>query len=374
MHAESKNSGPSVSPSIGALPHIFTTKIPLFHAAWLFACGITLAHFLWLRPTITLLALAPVAVFCWIAALRAQRVVWITLAALWFLLGAWCAEMEPHPGPAPAVSALSDGLLRTMEGTIISTGSVQNEAGNNEDETNSEGLLQRVDLRLSSIEFVNDTEDKQVPAGNGSVRLTVHWPVEATPTSSFHCGERLRVVARLFRPQIYRTPGAWNRADYLLDQGITSNASVELDHIEKIGDDSRRSLACRFEYWQQTASARLLAMPVATRYLPPMLRLSEEDAAMLAAMTTGDRTFLNHSLRVGFERTGSFHMLVVSGLHIAILAGCIFGITRSLRLPRLPGTLITLAASFAFALFTGFATPVQRSLWMVALYLLGRLV
>ncbi|MGH9598394.1 MAG: ComEC/Rec2 family competence protein, partial [Terracidiphilus sp.] len=75
-----------------------------------------------------------------------------------------------------------------------------------------------------------------------------------------------------------------------------------------------------------------------------------------------------------FERTGSFHMLVVSGFHLAIVAGCIFWITRKLRLPRLPATLVTILGSFAYALFTGFATPVQRSLWMITIYLLGRLV
>ena len=95
---------------------------------------------------------------------------------------------------------------------------------------------------------------------------------------------------------------------------------------------------------------------------------------MLAAMVAGDRTYLTHALRVGFERTGSFHMLVVSGFHLGIVAACIFWITRRLRMPRVPATLLTIAASFAYALFTGFATPVQRSLWMVTLYLLGRLV
>jgi competence protein ComEC len=83
---------------------------------------------------------------------------------------------------------------------------------------------------------------------------------------------------------------------------------------------------------------------------------------MLAAMVAGDRTFLTHQLRVGFERTGSFHMLVVSGFHLAIVAACIFWFARRLRMPRVPATLITIAASFGYALFTGFATPVQRSL------------
>lgn len=94
---------------------------------------------------------------------------------------------------------------------------------------------------------------------------------------------------------------------------------------------------------------------------------------MLAAMVAGDRTYLTHSLRVGFERTGSFHLLVVSGFHLAIVAACIFWITRRLRMPRISATILTIAISFAYALFTGFATPVQRSFWMIALYLLGRL-
>jgi competence protein ComEC len=91
-------------------------------------------------------------------------------------------------------------------------------------------------------------------------------------------------------------------------------------------------------------------------------------------MVAGDRTYLTPSLRVGFERTGSFHMLVVSGFHLAIVAACIFWLARRLRIPQAPATLVTIAASFAYALFTGFATPVQRSLWMVTLYLLARLV
>ena len=132
-------------------------------------------------------------------------------------------------------------------------------------------------------------------------------------------------------------------------------------------------LACRVSGLQHAITARLLALPATMRWLPAPLRLSQDDSIMLAAMVAGDRTFLTHSLRVGFERTGSFHMLVVSGFHLAIVAACILWITRRLRMPRVPATLLTIAASFAYALFTGFATPVQRSLWMVILYLIGRL-
>jgi competence protein ComEC len=368
MEAEPSNFGPTTlrlaATGVG---------IPLFDAAWLFALGVVVADFIWLRPAYLLIALVPVAILCGVAALRAQRIAWLPLAALWCLLGAWCAEMQPQPAPAPALAELSDGLIRTVEGTITDAGPVRGEVEQNVDEAQNTAPTQRLDVRIASVEVVTDDEDAQA-AMPGGVRLTVRWPDGQRNIAGFHCGERIRSDARLMQPEVYRDPGAWSRRDYLLDQGITSTATVNVDRVEVLGAAHERSLVCRISAWQRAASARILALPAAMRKMPTPLRLSEDDAIMLAAMVTGDRTYLTHALRAGFERTGSFHMLVVSGLHLAIVAASIVWITRRLRMPQLPATLITIAVSFAYALFTGFATPVQRSLWMVTLYLVGRLV
>ena len=93
--------------------------IPLFHAAWIFALGIAATQFVYLRPSWLLLALAPIALLGAIAAFRTQRVAWLPLSAMGLLLGIWCAEMEPHPAPAPQLAAASDGLMRTIEGTVV---------------------------------------------------------------------------------------------------------------------------------------------------------------------------------------------------------------------------------------------------------------
>ena len=150
--------------------------VPLFHAVWLFAVGIAVTHWLYLRPSLVLIALALVAVLCGVAAFRAQRIVWLPLAALWLLLGAWCAWMEPHPAPAPALAALSDGLLRTVEGTVVDAGPIRGEAEQNLDEPDStQRPSQRIDLRVSSMEVVTDADDAQAPI-EGRVRLTIRWP------------------------------------------------------------------------------------------------------------------------------------------------------------------------------------------------------
>jgi competence protein ComEC len=361
-----------IAPPTPAQPAAGLTAVPLFHAAWLFAAGIAVAGRLWLQPSVVLIALALTAAVCGLAALRGQRVVWLPLAALWLLLGAWCGEMEPQPAPAPALAALSDGLLRTVEGTVTSTGPVRTELEQNVGEPSAASLSERVDLRVESVEVVSDESDAQALMGGG-VRLTVRWPVGAA-VQALACGDRVRAVVRLLPPETYHDPGVWSRADFLLDEGITSTATVAIDRIDRLGRSPGAFVSCRVSGWQHASTERLLALPAAMRNLPAPLRLSDDDAVMLSAMVAGDRTYLTHALRVGFERTGSFHMLVVSGLHLAIVAACLFWIFKRLRLPRVPATLLTIAASFAYALFTGFATPVQRSLSMVTLYLLGRLL
>lgn len=366
------------------------SAMPLFAAACLFAAGIAISQWLPLRASFIFAALLPLAALCIVAAFRAQRILWLPLGALWILLGAWCAQMEPHPAPAAQLAALSDGLLRTVEGTVVADGPVRASKELNVGEPASDSYAERIDLQVSSVEVVDDSTDAQMPV-DGGVRLTVRWPqANATtrepqpraepqlhiepPLKPFRCGDRVRAVVRLLPPEVYHDPGAWSRADYLLDEGVTSTASAAIERVEKVGRAEGRYFACRTSELQHLASARLLALPAQMRRLPALLRLDADDAILLSSMIAGDRTYLNRSLRGGFERTGSFHMLVVSGFHLAIVAGCIFWLARRLRIPRVPGTLATIAVSWAYAFFTGFATPVQRSLWMVTLYLLGRLL
>jgi len=135
-------------------------------------------------------------------------------------------------------------------------------------------------------------------------------------------------------------------------------------------------MQCRIFAAQSWAANRLLAYTFssANRSLPPQLRLSPDEAGMVNAMLFGDRSRLTQQLRLGFQRTGSFHLFVVSGMHVALLAGLLVWLFRQFRMPNWLATILTLILTYSYALLTGFGVPVQRALLMTAVFLLARLL
>jgi competence protein ComEC len=71
---------------------------------------------------------------------------------------------------------------------------------------------------------------------------------------------------------------------------------------------------------------------------------------------------------------GTYHVLVVSGMNVSILAFVIFWTLRRLRLGDVPATLVTVAFCVAYAFTTEVGAPVWRATLMCAIYLGTRLL
>jgi competence protein ComEC len=371
-----------------------TALVPLFLAALLFLAGISLTHFLYLPSGPLLLCILAFAILTLLTIFQAPRIAWLPMATLWIGLGAWSAQMEPAPVPDKELMQLvSDGLLRTLEGTVAAAEPPHRESSGNTDidltadassppESAATELRQQIDLEVHAAELLTNDADRMEPLHLGTaqrVRLQLRWPANLA-ANTLHCGEKLRVVVRLESPEVFRDPGVWDRTAYLDSRQVSATAALRAaqqdsgqPRLERLGAEPL-SPACALNQLRNTINSRLEDLPARTRRLPAWLRVSSADTAMLAALLTGDRATLTHGLRVGFERTGSFHLVVVSGLHLAIVAGCIFALARRVRLGPLAATLLTIGSAFLYAVFTGFGMPVQRSFWMVVLYLIGRLL
>ena len=341
-----------------------------------FSLGILHAHWFWHPPLVSMLGALLAGGLALLAARYATRVVWVPLVLLWFAAGQFCALVAPVPPASPALTQLADGLVRNVSGTVTAIHSERTETRiypyGKQQETEQ---TQQVDLSLDHVEDFNANQDWQVPVVGG-LRLTL-YAHDGETLPSLHCGQRMDVELRFHTPQYYLDPGAWNYPAYLAQHGIVVLSSADATSVHMTTTKERPTLGClatAAQTWAGTRLDRIASISTSYGWLPHWLRLTPQDSSVLSAMLFGDRTRLQHSMRTAFERTGSFHLLVVSGLHITIVIGLIFWLARKLRMGQVPATLVALALALPYAFLTGFASPVQRALWLSAVYLCSRIL
>jgi competence protein ComEC len=372
-------------------------RAPLLAAALAFALGESLTQFPppiaypSTRSTLLLLLSAlALAALTLLALRRAFRLAVPAVLALWIAAGLWSIQIAPAPSPQTTLLAYADGLTRTVQARVVRIRTLPPRSGDATVDSDADGWEDEpgapttsLDLAVTAIEDVTPSTSRMVPM-TGGVRTTLFAdrksPSQVQPQPELHCGDLVQIPLRLRAPERYRDPGAWQYADYLLDQGIAASANASAAKLHTIPTSAPAPLSavfsCRIYAAQTWAAQRLLAYTRSTpnRRLPAALRLTPDDAGMLNAMLFGDRTRLTHSLRLGFERTGSFHLFVISGMHVALLAGLLFWLFSRLRVREWLATALTLALISAYALLTGFGVPVQRALLMTAVFLLARLL
>jgi competence protein ComEC len=397
------------------VPRLELRRAPLLAAVCWFALGELMARN-W-QPTMVLLAGVVLLFLLSLVALRhSLRLAIVPLAALWMAIGFWSAETQPAPSTQHALLTYADGLSRQIRGRVVRVRQLPPEGVDSDhdkeagwwpekeetEEAAAAGALS-VDLQVEAIEDVTPDVSRMVPMRGGvRMNVTTHKPGTTTATMAagdpsaidaldllptLQCGDVVEAPMRMRIPERYRDAGAWQYADYLLVQGIGAHASVWASKIALLHDDAGglksrtwddrlAQMQCRIYAAQSWASGRVLdyVHSRANRVLPKTLRLNGNDAGMLNAMLFGDRAELNKTQRVGFERTGSFHLFVVSGMHVGLLAALIFWLARRLMLQEWLATLLTIALTFGYALLTGFGAPVQRALFMTAIFLVARLM
>jgi competence protein ComEC len=361
------------------------------------------------KPAVVLLIAVVFLSLLTLAALRySLRTAIVSVAAVWIAIGCWCAEIQPAPPTQHALAAYADGLSRQLRGHVVRVRELPPQQSDSDhdketgwwpekeadEEAAALGALS-IDIQVDSIEEVTPDISRMVPM-TGGVRLNVIAdrlpPNGISRTASargdfptLQCGDVVEAPMRIKLAERYRDPGAWQYADYLLAQGIGAHASVRASKITQLNEADANSSAqanraaqmqCRIYAAQSWASGHVVdyVHSRANRGLPKIMRFSQDDAGMLNAMLFGDRAGLNKTQRVGFERTGSFHLFVVSGMHVGLLAGLMFWLARRLKLREWLATLVTIVLTFGYALLTGFGPPVQRALFMTAVFLLARLM
>ena len=188
-------------------------------------------------------------------------------------------------------------------------------------------------------------------------RLRLSW-YGAPPLAG---GEVWRLAVSLKRPRGSLNPHAFDYEAWLSARRVGATGSV------KAGE--RLLAAGGAPAWRDALRQRLLAVPAQGR------------EGILAALVLGDGSGLSDADWQALQATGTVHLLVISGQHVAMLAGLLYALVAALYRcglwPRerawLPAAcLLAMAGALGYGAMAGFEVPVRRACAMVALVLLWR--
>lgn len=91
-------------------------------------------------------------------------------------------------------------------------------------------------------------------------------------------------------------------------------------------------------------------------------------------MLIGDTASIHRDARMAFQRTGVYHILVVSGMNVSILAFVIFWVLRRLRVSDVVSSAVTVVMSVGYAYIADLGAPILRAVFMLTVYLGARLL
>jgi competence protein ComEC len=267
-----------------------------------------------------------------------------------FLAGALHIQLRGSaPPPDTSLLPLTDGQQIQITAHVTREGRLREGTPNE--------LRQTLDVQTEEVVLEDGTK---IPAHSG-VRLGIYSD-RATAPHLFLYGERLRLPIKLKEPRNFRNPGAFDYQSYLSASGIAALASAKAEEVELLPG----FVGSRIERWRTRIHSSIIAQ-VHALWPPPQ-------AALIDAMVIGEEAFIDRDTRVDFQRSGTYHILVVSGMNVTILAFVAFWTLRRLHLGEIPATLLTILFCVAYAFLTAVGAPAWRATLMCALYLGTRLL
>ncbi|HHM06504.1 MAG TPA: DNA internalization-related competence protein ComEC/Rec2 [Gammaproteobacteria bacterium] len=195
-------------------------------------------------------------------------------------------------------------------------------------------------------------------ASSGPKRLLLSWYQGAPPLVA---GQRWRLTVRLKPPHGFMNPGGYDYEKRLFRQRVRATGYVRNRGERRLLEDAPPGL----DRMRQALTERIR-----------QILGDSEMAGLIRALVVGDRQAVSSGQWAVLTRTGTNHLLAISGLHIGLVSGLAFFLARRLwvRIPRavlyLPapaaGAGAGLLAAAAYAALAGFTLPTQRALLMVA--------
>ncbi|HAV10665.1 MAG TPA: DNA internalization-related competence protein ComEC/Rec2, partial [Dehalococcoidia bacterium] len=195
------------------------------------------------------------------------------------------------------------------------------------------------------------SKDTTEPLSGKAMVFTGKYP-------DYRYGDMIRVTGALETPQNFSD---FDYKGYLNEKGIRSVISYPKIVLTERGQGNK-VLSIIYDLRRKLSQSLSLALP-------------EPQNALAQGILLGLRSTIPQELKTAFSKTGTTHILAISGLNLSIFIGIclaigiwIFGRQRSIYI------WLGLAITWIYTLISGMNAPVIRSALMVSLFLIAELL
>lgn len=202
---------------------------------------------------------------------------------------------------------------------------------------------------------IRNFKSPQAPAFPSGMRLSV--PAGTSPAvkpGDVVCGNGTLLPIKA--PQVHDAPD-FRRINIL--KGIV--AEVRGGNIARTGENAM--------------SLSSLRENIRTKIKGNLIRagLSRQSASLTCALVLGDKNSLDKETKQAYQLSGAMHLLVVSGLHVGIVAALLYFLSSPLKKRKVQRAAVILVSLWAYGWLTGYSPPVLRALWMFSILTLSGL-
>ena len=204
------------------------------------------------------------------------------------------------------------------------------------------------------VEKVDEsTSGKRAYLKVGKNRLSMYVPYEDDKyVELVEPGLYIEVKGELNPVQASSNPGSFDMERYYLGKGI--KYQIKYTSIE-LQEGKKKEIVNGLYKTRCRLSERIDGT------------FNEETAALLKTMMLGDKSELSSDTKLLFQRSGIAHILAISGLHVALIAGMLEGLLAFLHVKKKDAVLVVIVLVFLYGVMTGMSEATQRAVIMITI-------
>jgi competence protein ComEC len=192
-------------------------------------------------------------------------------------------------------------------------------------------------------------------AASGRVLLSIDHP-----NTSLAYGQRVVALGTLSRPPPAMNPGQFDWSGYYRRDRVL--ASLDAPHAENVGIVEESAAAWPLRGLNRLCQAARSALAAG------FSKEQSLDHSLLRALLLGDHDPELRDVQDDFRKTGTSHHLAISGMHVAILGGFVWGLCRLARLRPRVSAIVMMGFVVLYGLVALPSPPVIRSIVLCACF------